>query len=232
MPLITRVRKQMLSLSWAYSGAQAQSQQQIDNGTKEGLWKGESKEGEELRVITANPFDSTRDILFFCLELGIFMGSLAVVTLRKVVYSALSLGFVFVCIALVYLLLDADFLAAAQVLIYVGAINVLILFAIMLVASPDANTHVLWGAGEAASAWMATVLFGLLLKMISTTSWSTVNASLLQAEAAARPSTSTVRSIGLHLLTDSLLAFELLSLLLLVALVGAIMIARRDTTIG
>jgi NAD(P)H-quinone oxidoreductase subunit 6 len=74
-------------------------------------------------------------ILFF-LNLGIVLGGLGVVFFGRIIYSALFLGLVLICVALLYLLLNADFLAAAQVLIYVGAINVLIVFAIMLVNKP------------------------------------------------------------------------------------------------
>jgi NAD(P)H-quinone oxidoreductase subunit 6 len=78
-------------------------------------------------------------ILYF-LDIGIILGGLGVVFFGKIIYSALFLGIVFVCVALLYLLLNADFLAAAQVLIYVGAINVLIVFAIMLVNKPEKET--------------------------------------------------------------------------------------------
>jgi len=78
-------------------------------------------------------------ILYF-LDIGIILGGFGVVFFGKIIYSALFLGFVFVCVALLYLLLNADFLAAAQVLIYVGAINVLIVFAIMLVNKPEKKT--------------------------------------------------------------------------------------------
>ena len=179
-------------------------------------------------MITTNLLESTSPIFFLCLEVAILVGSLGVVLLRRVIYSALLLGLVFVCIALVYLLLNADFLAAAQVLVYVGAINVLIVFAIMLVASPDVDSRVPWTTGEMVSALMLTVLFGLLLEMISTTFWRSGPSSILQRESAARPLSASIQAIGFHLLTDSLLAFELLSVLLLVALVGAIMIARRE----
>ena len=77
--------------------------------------------------------------LTWLLDIGIVLGALGVVFLRKIIYSALLLGLVFVCVALWYLLLNADFLAAAQVLIYVGADNVLIVFAIMLVNKPESD---------------------------------------------------------------------------------------------
>ena len=77
----------------------------------------------------------------FLLDLGIVLGGLGVVFFRKIIYSALFLGIVFTCVALLYLLLNADFLAAAQILIYVGAINVLIVFAIMLINKPETKIN-------------------------------------------------------------------------------------------
>ena len=76
---------------------------------------------------------STQLICFFALSAVIVLGALGVVLLSNIVYSAFLLGGVFLAVAGLYLLLNASFVAAAQVLVYVGAVNVLILFAIMLV---------------------------------------------------------------------------------------------------
>ena len=76
---------------------------------------------------------STQLISFLALSAVIVLGALGVVLLSNIVYSAFLLGGVFLAVAGLYLLLNASFVAAAQVLVYVGAVNVLILFAIMLV---------------------------------------------------------------------------------------------------
>ena len=76
--------------------------------------------------------DLTELIVFVLLAAGVVVGSLGVVLLPNVVYSAFLLGGVFLSVAGLYLLLNASFIAAAQVLIYVGAVNVLILFAIKI----------------------------------------------------------------------------------------------------
>lgn len=186
-------------------------------------------------MITTHLSESTTSILSIGLELAILIGSLGVVLLRRVMYCALLLGFVFICIALLYLLLNADFLAAAQVLIYVGAVNVLIVFAIMLINNPEeAGTDPHWTVGDTIAAVISTELFALILDMISVTSWdsSTHSSSSFQNEAMTKPLSNSIEVIGSHLLTDLVLPFELLSLLLLVALVGAIMIARKDNAIG
>jgi NAD(P)H-quinone oxidoreductase subunit 6 len=118
-------------------------------------------------------------------------------------------------------LLNADFLAAAQVLIYVGAINVLILFAIMLVNKredfkPLPNGWIRQGA----TALVCAGLFTLLSTMVLVTPWS-----LSTAPASAEGS---IVRIAQHLFTDFLLPFELASVLLLMAMVGAIILARRE----
>lgn len=161
--------------------------------------------------------------LFF-LDLGILLGGLGVVFFGKIIYSALFLGIVFVCVALLYLLLNADFLAAAQILIYVGAINVLIVFAIMLVNKPENETTQKRTFGDILSGISVLGLFIFLIIMILNTTWIQ-NSSLNQE---LDNSFQSVDIIGIHLLTDLLLPFELLSILLLVALVGAITIARKE----
>ena len=76
---------------------------------------------------------TTQIICFSILSLVIVIGALGVILLENIVYSAFLLGGVFMSVAGLYLLLNASFVAAAQVLVYVGAVNVLIIFAIMLV---------------------------------------------------------------------------------------------------
>jgi NAD(P)H-quinone oxidoreductase subunit 6 len=173
--------------------------------------------------------DTTNWFLVSLLNIGILLGALGVVFLRKIIYSALLLGFVFVCVALWYLLLSADFLAAAQVLIYVGAVNVLIVFAIMLVNTPNIQSKKEWAMGDLLASSVFFGLFGFLTTMILNTDW--YNIQTIEMPARETLNTNTINSIeiiGIHILTDMLLPFELLSILLLVALAGAITIARKD----
>ena len=163
-------------------------------------------------------------ILYF-LDIGIVLGGLGVVFFRKIIYSALFLGIVFVCVALLYLLLNADFLAAAQILIYVGAINVLIVFAIMLINKPGNEiTEKKITFGDFLSGFSVLGLFIFLIFMILNTPWILPTSIIKEFD----PSAQSINIIGIHLLTDLLLPFELLSILLLVALVGAITIARKE----
>lgn len=147
--------------------------------------------------------------------------ALGVVLLVNIVHSAFLLAGVFISIAGMYLLLNADFVAAAQVLIYVGAVNVLILFAIMLVNKredfkPVANAWIRKGA----TALVCVGLFALLGTMVLSTPWAITSPPVA--------GDSSIVLIGLHFFSDFLLPFEVASLLLLVALVGAIVLARRE----
>ncbi len=147
--------------------------------------------------------------------------AMGVVLIPNIVYSAFLLGGVFISISGLYLLLNADFVAAAQILIYVGAVNVLILFAIMLVnKQEDYQAVKLSLVRKITTALVCIGLFCLLALTVTSTPW------LLTPNIAAVPSTLVI--IGKHLFTDYLLPFELASVLLLVALVGAIILARRE----
>jgi len=147
--------------------------------------------------------------------------ALGVVLLPNIVYSAFLLGGVFISIAGMYLLLNADFVAAAQVLIYIGAVNVLILFAIMLVNKREdfAPLRKAW-LRPALTAVVSLGLFALLSTMVLVTPWS------LSTGIAAGDSSIVV--IGQHFFSDFLLPFEIASILLLMAMVGAIILARRE----
>lgn len=171
--------------------------------------------------------DGPNFLVICLLDVGIILGAIGVVFLRKIIYSALLLGLVFICVALWYLLLNADFLAAAQVLIYVGAVNVLIVFAIMLVNKPDneLTKEIAWGDILAATSFIG--LFAFLTNMILSTPWENFNVINTQKENI-NSNFYSVDIIGIHILTDLLLPFELLSILLLVGLAGAITIARKD----
>ena len=161
-------------------------------------------------------------VSFGILSVMMIGSALGVVLLTNIVYSAFLLGGVFISIAGLYLLLNADFVAAAQVLIYVGAVNVLILFAIMLVNkredfSPIANRWIRQGS----TALVCVGLFALLSTMVLATPWSLYTGPAVAG-------TNSVVEIGKHFFSDFLLPFELASVLLLMAMVGAIILARRD----
>jgi len=163
----------------------------------------------------------TELICFIILGAVIIIGSLGVVLLNNIVYSAFLLGGVFMSIAGLYLLLNASFVAAAQVLVYVGAVNVLIIFAIMLVNKREELSPIKGlKLRRFISGGVCTCLLGLLIRVNLTTKWNMPGPASIGEG-------STVR-IGEHLFTDYLLPFELASVLLLMAMIGAIVLARRD----
>lgn len=161
-------------------------------------------------------------ISFVILALMTLGAALGVVLLSNIVYSAFLLGGVFIGISGIYILLNADFVAAAQILIYVGAVNVLILFAIMLVNKRENFSAVNSGSWirKGATALVCFGLFALLGTMVLVTPWS--------LDLSSEVVSNTVIPIGEHFFSDFLLPFELASILLLIAMVGAIILARRD----
>ena len=165
-------------------------------------------------------FKTISEVLLIILEIIIVFGALGVVLIPNIVYAAFLLGIVLMAIAGLYILLNAEFLAAAQILIYVGAINILILFAIMLVNNRLVVTS--------KSKPLIVNFIGLLIAfgsfcvmnwMILTTSWAKPP-FLVQPEI--------FFTLGNHLFSDFLLPFEMISLLLLIALIGAVLLARKE----
>jgi NAD(P)H-quinone oxidoreductase subunit 6 len=164
--------------------------------------------------------EGVRLVTFGILSLLMLGAALGVVLFANIVYSAFLLGGVFISMAGIYILLNADFVSAAQILVYVGAVNVLIIFAIMLVNKredfkPLKNNWFRQGS----TALVCGGIFTLLSTVAIATPWqiSTVT-----------PLASSVVPLAKHFFTDFLLPFELASVLLLMAMVGAIILARRD----
>jgi NAD(P)H-quinone oxidoreductase subunit 6 len=159
-------------------------------------------------------------VTFAILSVLMLGAALGVVLFANIVYSAFLLGGVFISMAGIYILLNADFVSAAQILVYVGAVNVLILFAIMLVNKredfkPMKNAWLRQGS----TAVVCAGLFALLSTVSIVTPWS-ISTTM--------PLASSVVPLAKHFFTDFLLPFELASILLLMSMVGAIILARRD----
>nr|YP_009117275.1 NADH-plastoquinone oxidoreductase subunit 6 [Premna microphylla]YP_010295901.1 NADH-plastoquinone oxidoreductase subunit 6 [Premna puberula]QVL26388.1 NADH-plastoquinone oxidoreductase subunit 6 [Premna vietnamensis]QVL26506.1 NADH-plastoquinone oxidoreductase subunit 6 [Premna szemaoensis]AJE28429.1 NADH-plastoquinone oxidoreductase subunit 6 [Premna microphylla]UMB49885.1 NADH-plastoquinone oxidoreductase subunit 6 [Premna puberula] len=168
------------------------------------------------------------DFLLVFLGSGLILGSLAVVLLPNPIYSAFSLGLVLFCISLFYILSNSYFVAAAQLLIYVGAINVLIIFAVMFMNGSEyyKDFH-LWTVGDGVTSMVCTSLFISLITTISDTSWYGIIWTTKSNQILEQDLISNSQQIGIHLATDFFLPFELISIILLVALIGAIAIARQ-----
>ena len=160
------------------------------------------------------------DIVFYVFALITVVSAFIVVFSRNIMYAAFSLMFTFFGVAALYVLLQADFLAVTQVLIYVGGILVLLLFGVMLtnkVISVDIKSGTLQtGPALVVTAIVAGTLAGLFYS-----GWRNV-----VAPSGAVPVTTTT-TIGQMLMTSYLFPFEVASVILLVALIGATFIARK-----
>ena len=154
-------------------------------------------------------------IIFSLITLG---AALAVVTSKNLFHSALFLILSFVGVASLYVLLEAPFLAAVQVLVYVGAIAILIVFAIMLTRRLMAKDLVQRNAQWVGSALGAVLLFVALGLILLQVSWPVVEAAVPE---------ETISILGQDLMGMYLVPFEVASVLLLVALVGSIIVARE-----
>jgi NADH-quinone oxidoreductase subunit J len=156
----------------------------------------------------------------FYLIAAITLGSAMMVAFsRNIIYSAFSLLGTFAGVAGLYIFLGADFVAAVQLLIYVGGILVLILFAVMLTHRITDVEITNRAAGRIPALIVIGILIFLLVQTIRETPWSKAKA-IVHA-----PTTAT---IGDLFLDSYLLPFELASLVLLAAMIGAVVISRKE----
>jgi NADH-quinone oxidoreductase subunit J len=165
-------------------------------------------------------------LAFIVLLVITVISAVVVVTTRHIVHAAIFLAFSFVGVGGIYLLLEAPFIAASQVLIYAGAITVLILFALMLTAQTVMREPRHTRETKLAAAVVSGVLFfAVLAPNLTRAGWN-----VLPLPAGAPP--DTLRPLAQGLLGSYLLAFEVASVLLLVALVGAVVLAKEERDEG
>jgi NADH-quinone oxidoreductase subunit J len=166
------------------------------------------------------PFTSIAwdDVLFVLLAGTMLLAGIAVVTLRDIIRCGLAMMVCFGALAGIYVVLGAPMVAATQVLVYIGAISVLILFAIMLTADKVAPAKLVFQT-QAAPAAIAAVILALLVSLVAIgTDWHAAGARVKVATEALA-----------HLLFDEyVLPFEVVSVLLLAAVVGGVFIAKRE----
>lgn len=156
--------------------------------------------------------------VFTVMTLG---GGLGVVTSRSVFHSALFLVLSLAGVMGYYVLLDAGFLAAVQLLIYVGAIAILIMFAIMLSRGLMAERQ-----SQRNQQWWIAALVALLIFVVLAVVLLQVDWPIASEQALASPSVA-VSQLGQDLLGPYVIPFEVASVLLLVALIGAVILARE-----
>jgi NADH-quinone oxidoreductase subunit J len=169
-------------------------------------------------------------IAFYTLAVLILGFGLAVITARNTVHSVLYLVLNFLAVALLYVVLKAEFLAVIQVLVYAGGIVVLYLFVVMLVnlkRPPEAHRD------PRRRSRLGLVMAGLLLaQMVAIVTYSVAQGGWARPPAGAAGSAASlggnVERVGWLLYTDYLIPFEVASMLLLVAMIGAIILAKRE----
>jgi len=159
---------------------------------------------------------------FFYLLSGLaLLGGLAVITRRNAVHSALALILTLLAVANLYLMLYAPFVAGVQIVVYAGGIMVLFLFVIMLVnlerTVKDRRYNRIWPIGLAAAVALLALFLGAYIK----------GKSLFPEPVRTLPESTNTQDIGLMLYGNYMFAFEIASLLLLVAILGAVIMAKK-----
>nr|YP_009930192.1 NADH-plastoquinone oxidoreductase subunit 6 [Dendrocalamus strictus]QJW33156.1 NADH-plastoquinone oxidoreductase subunit 6 [Dendrocalamus strictus] len=168
------------------------------------------------------------EILVLFGEFFLLLGGIGVVLLTNPIYSAFSLGLVLICISLFYILLNSYFVAVAQLLIYVGAINVLIIFAVMFIDGSEwSKNKNYWTIGDGFTSLVCITILFSLMTTIPETSWYGILWTTRSNQIVEQGLINNVQQIGIHLATDFYLPFELISIILLVSLIGAITMARQ-----
>lgn len=164
------------------------------------------------------------EFFFFLTAILAIAGAFGVITLRNPFFNVLALVCHLIALAGLFLLLRAEFVAFAQVIVYAGAVMVLYVFVVAYVGGQDEPLHAWDGPGQKAiAAVFATALFAELCIAILGTSLKAVSGHGAPYE----PGFGTPGQIGELLLTRFLFAFEAASVLLLIAAVGAVVLARR-----
>ena len=174
---------------------------------------------------SAVSFDTPAGIAFALIAIVMVIAAVRVVTTRNVVHAALWLMIVLGGNGLLYLLLQAEFVAMTQFLVYLGAIVVLFLFGIMLTRAPLGRSDDL----DNDQRWMGVAVSLILLVVIGYSLIKTYSDDKLTFGAVRNAGTNAqTQDLATSIFVDYLVPFEVVSVLLLAALIGAIVLARRD----
>jgi NADH-quinone oxidoreductase subunit J len=158
------------------------------------------------------------DVLLWLLAAVMIGAGLLVVTMRDIIRCGLAMIVCFLALAGIYVLMGVPLLGAAQVIVYIGAISVLILFAIMLTQTKDAPTRLVFQT-QAGPASIAAIVVAIVIALaVSATDWG-------QAQRGARLGTEIMSRI---LFQQFLFPFEIVSVLLLAAVIGGVFLAKRE----
>ena len=155
---------------------------------------------------------------FFLITIG---SAVCVVTVRNLVHAAFWLMITLFCVAALYVFLKADFLAATQVVVYVGGILVLVLFGVMM-TSGKLDMNLRTDRGQLVLGGIVCAgIFAILLLVVNQTEWEISQIPFDAGE-------GTTKLIGEAIMGDFLLPFEAASIILLIALIGAVLITRKE----
>ncbi len=158
--------------------------------------------------------------IFWILAVITVLGALAAVTLKNTVHCALALTLAFAGLALLYLQLDAQFAGFAQILVYIGAVAILVVFAILLTRGSETPASGVFSRTSLAGLGIAAAVFAVL-------GWAIIQSAAALPHNAEAPAV-TVLQIGNALLGRYVLPLEIVALLLTAAMVGAVIVAMHD----
>jgi len=166
------------------------------------------------------PFTGVRwdDVLFLVFAATLLVSALLVVTLRDIIRCGLALIVSFASLAGIYALLGDPLVAATQVLVYIGAISILILFAIMVTQTKNAPVRLAFQTQAWFAAAAAAVIAVVIAVAVLATTWPNVGQRVLTG----------TTEVATRLFSDYVLPFEVVSVLLTAAVVGAVYLARRE----
>jgi NADH-quinone oxidoreductase subunit J len=164
------------------------------------------------------------DLVFYVFAFITIVSAFIVVFSKNIIYAAFSLLFTFFGVAGLYVLLQADFLAVTQILIYVGGILVLMLFGVML-TNKVIDVEIKTGTIQTVPALILVAIVAGTLAGLFYSTWRTAGTSMVTLP-------PTTKTLGEMLMTGYLLPFEIASIILLVALIGAAMTARRNRRVA
>ena len=158
------------------------------------------------------------DALFWILSAIMVIAGLLVVTMRDIIRCGLAMIVCFGALAGIYVLMGAPLIGAAQVIVYIGAISVLILFAIMLTQTKDAPSSLVFQT-QAGPAAIASVVIAVVIALaVAATDWG----------ASAERAVASASAVATELFTNFVLPFEVVSVLLLAAVIGGVFLAKRE----
>jgi len=163
---------------------------------------------------------TVESFVFWILALLTIGSALGVIVFRNLVHSALYMVLTFVGVAGLYVLLYADFLAAVQILVYAGAIAILIVFGVMLTQRRDMQETNTFGKLSPISGLVAFCLVAVISLSVVQTNWVALSDQA--------PPDSTVDLVAGLMMTNYVVPFEVAAILLLVAMIGAIILAKGE----